>query len=147
MTSGTEMDERLLQRILEIGTRKVKAQLLAHYATRPPRLFLQLDGFANAPEDDYIKPDADGDVLFCSATVDLMYGASVRVLINPSEPKETVIRVLRKLLDWYETNNFERFGPELLNIPGGGSRDAIETAKRLLDEAKTTECEPAELPF
>ena len=42
-------------------------ELLAHYATREPVAFVQIDGFSDVSGDDVMRPDADGDAIMSDA--------------------------------------------------------------------------------
>ncbi len=81
-----------------------KSELLAHYATREPKLFYQYDGFVVGKDsrDDVMRPDADGDSLWGGQTHELMYGADMRCLINPKASKEDILRLLKKITEWVE---------------------------------------------
>lgn len=92
----------LREEAANLGMRHIKAALLAHYARRQPQSFVQLDGFADMVADDVSRPDEDGDVLWQTITVELMAGATVRVLIDPQAPRATGVRLLRKLADLWE---------------------------------------------
>ena len=73
---------------------------LAHYASREPKSFLQLDALIDLKPDSFTHPDKDGDVLMGGGTIELMHGASVRVLIpHDAKPKEAV-RQLKKIAKW-----------------------------------------------
>lgn len=82
-------------------TRRQFADKLAHYAKKDPKQFLQMDGFY-LPNggDDSMRPDDEGDCLHASTTVELMYGATVRVLIGPAADRMVAIRQLQKLATW-----------------------------------------------
>ena len=62
--------------------RRLFCEKLAHYASREPRHFLQLDAHHLNGYDDEMRPDEHGEALTASGTVELMHGASVRVLIQ-----------------------------------------------------------------
>ncbi len=80
---------------------EVKAQLLAHYATREPSRFLQIDCHTNrcgsvcdsCDDDGY---DADGDCMDRCVTEELMAGAPVRILISEATTTSAAIRLLDK---------------------------------------------------
>ena len=74
---------------------------LAHYASREPKYFLQLDGhYLPRGGDDEMRPDCDGDAVSASGTVELMYGATVRVLIPHDGDVLVAVRQLKKLAKW-----------------------------------------------
>ena len=82
-----------------------KRELLDHYATREPKDFVQVDVFASLPaerQDEVMRGDEDGDVMFIRATTELMHGASIRVLADPTTTKDDAIRALTKIIDLYE---------------------------------------------
>lgn len=83
--------------------RRLLGERLAHYATREPKAFTQLDGHY-CPEggDGLLAPDTDGDALTAQATCELMYGAYVRVLIPRDATPMIAARQLRKLAEWLE---------------------------------------------
>ena len=71
---------------------------LAHYASREPRSFLQLDAFYLPHNDDPdLDADKDGDALMGGATIELMNGASVRVLLPHNADPKVVVRQLKKI--------------------------------------------------
>ncbi len=51
-----------------------------------------------------MRPDEDGDCLHASATIELMYGAAVRVLIPGDTDRTVAIRQLKKLAKWLKKN-------------------------------------------
>ncbi len=62
--------------------KKLFADKIAHYATREPKHFLQLDAhYMPTGGDEYYSPDGDGDLLTIDRTVELMEGTTTRVLI------------------------------------------------------------------
>ena len=74
---------------------------LAHYASREPKKFLQIDGFY-LPEggDDFLRPDKDGDCMHGTATIELMQGTYVRVLIPYETNAKVAARQLKKMTKW-----------------------------------------------
>ena len=78
---------------------------LAHYASREPKHFLQLDGnYLPRGGDDEIRPDCDGDAVSAKGTVELMNGATVRVLIPHDGDVLVAVRQLKKLAKWLKRN-------------------------------------------
>lgn len=88
-----------------------KQELLAHYATRDPQGFYQLDGFHddNPSRTDVITHDADGDAVIAGVTYELMTGVyAVRVLVTAGTSEADALRLLKKArraikkggLDW-----------------------------------------------
>ena len=74
---------------------------LAHYASREPKHFLQLDGnYLPRGGDDMMRPDCDGDAFIADGTVELMHGATVRVLIPHDGNVLVAVRQLKKLAKW-----------------------------------------------
>ena len=49
----------------------------------------------------------DGGGLFCGRTYELMYGATVRILIPAGTCKEDAVRLLKKLTAWIERSSLE----------------------------------------
>ena len=90
--------------------RKLFCEKLAHYASREPKHFLQLDGH-HVPlgYDDLMRVDEDGDAVTAQGTVELMHGATVRILIPYGTDPRLAVRQLRKLAKWLELN------PQLMN--------------------------------
>jgi hypothetical protein len=81
-----------------------KASLLAKYAEREPKQFVQMDAhyLPDGPSGALTEPDAEGDALTACETYELMRGAPVRVLIEPDCEPALAVRRLRKLADWLE---------------------------------------------
>ena len=93
------------KRCIELASMsKVKADKLTHYSGRDPKQFLQFDVFTHVKEGDSVAvPDDDGESLFSGVTTELMTGlVSVRVLVVPDTPQETVVRALKKVGAWIE---------------------------------------------
>ena len=87
------------------ATRSIFADKLSHYTRRDPKCFLQLDGFHVTHEgDDVMRPDEDGDCLNATQTIELMCGATVRVLIPGDTDHRGAIRQLKKLAKWLKNN-------------------------------------------
>ena len=77
---------------------------LAHYASREPKQFLQMDGhYMPRGGDDQMRPDGDGDAVTAFGTVELMYGATVRVLIPHDSDPIVAARQLKKLSKWLKS--------------------------------------------
>jgi hypothetical protein len=77
---------------------------LAHYATREPKLFLQMDGhYMPRGGDDQMRPDGDGDAVTANGTFELMHGATVRVLIPGDSDPIVAARQLKKLAKWLKS--------------------------------------------
>lgn len=78
---------------------------LAHYAAREPKHFLQLDGqYMPRGGDDEMRPDDEGDYVSAMGTVELMRGATVRVLIPHDADPIVAARQLKKLARWFKGN-------------------------------------------
>jgi len=78
---------------------------LAHYASREPKHFLQLDGhYMPRGGDDEMHPDDEGDYVSAMGTVELMHGATVRVLIPHDADPMVAARQLKKLTRWFKSN-------------------------------------------
>lgn len=96
---------------------------LAHYSSREPKHFLQLDGhYLPRGGDDVLRPDSDGDAVSAAGTVELMYGATVRVLIPHDADVLVAARQLKKLAKWLKRK------PSLLEL-------AKPPAKQLSDDS------------
>lgn len=83
--------------------RPSKQELLDRYKSRQPNLFKQIDGYDDIEDNDVVQPDEDGHAIFCCDTYELMAGSTVRVLVRPDTPKETVIALLDKIRQQFET--------------------------------------------
>ena len=82
--------------------RKTTGELLNHYAKREPKEFLQLDGWYGGKwaGDSIVATDENGYSGTGRITVELMIGADVRVLIDPSTPASEAIALLEQAVDW-----------------------------------------------
>jgi hypothetical protein len=89
---------------------KSKEKLLQHYKHKKPTLFVQYDGFNLPNGGDYVMiPDQEGHCVMSRLTYELMSGMTdVRVLITPEASKETVIQLLRKIMDLIKENDSYR---------------------------------------
>jgi len=85
--------------------RPTKQELLDRYKSRQPNLFQQIDGYDDIEDNEAVQSDEDGHVIFCCDTYELMAGSTVRVLVRPDTPKETVIALLDKIRRQYETDS------------------------------------------
>jgi len=71
---------------------------LQHYRQRDPMLFVQVDAFVDAQEDDLIKVGPDGVAVMGNMdTWELMHGADVRVLIRANATVEEAGRGLASI--------------------------------------------------
>ena len=103
-----------------------KAEKLAHYALREPKRFRQIDGFIHAGLGNVVPYDQDGDVLMMGDTIELMNGAPVRVLIDPSTTHEDAVRVLSKIAEWAKSEGHWGALSELLtDKPASEAGDSI----------------------
>jgi len=91
---------------LKLPEKQQKDILLKHYAQRPPTAFGQLDGFVLGKDgnDDFMRPDQDGDWTCGGSTNELMYGANVRILIKKDTSSQEAIRLIKKLLEFFESD-------------------------------------------
>jgi hypothetical protein len=91
---------------------KLFCEKIAHYASKKPKHFLQMDG-QFYPEG-YVEypfyPDDDGDTLNAGGTVELMCGATVRVLIPQDTDPIVAARQLKKMAKWLKKH------PELIDF-------------------------------
>jgi hypothetical protein len=73
---------------------------------RPLRDFIQVDGWANMkPGDSMMVPDSDGDVVMSGRTREPQRsGTTVRILVAADAEHADVLRVIRKQLDWMESD-------------------------------------------
>lgn len=80
-----------------------KEELLAHYATREPVSFVQVDGFSHGQIGGPIgihNDDPDHDDIWWGLTQELMSGFwDVRILIPTHANSADVIRLLEKMMD------------------------------------------------
>ncbi len=81
--------------------RKQFGECLAHYAQREPKHFVQLDcRYMPDDGDDVMHMDENGDCATVSNTVELMRGATVRVLIPHDTDPVIAARQLKRLAKW-----------------------------------------------
>ena len=82
----------------------MKANLLAHYARKKPKRFVQIDADGKAGMDSWAADIADGDgvALYLSHTTELMHGLDTRVLIPLGTEPAAAVLMLRKIADWLE---------------------------------------------
>lgn len=113
----------LEQALCNDGAKKAFGEKLAHYATRPPKQFLQLDAFYIEDYDAVMPPDKDGDAIMTGGTVELMYGSCVRVLIPYDTDRRMAVRQLRKIAKHLDDNPFIM---KNLEMPPLGSTDDCE---------------------
>jgi len=86
-----------MNNVIDIN-KPVNGNKLAHCAASKRKSFLQIDAFYTTYKDDCMLPDKDGDVLIIGGgTIELMYGANVRVLIPFGADKKVALRQLRKI--------------------------------------------------
>jgi ABC-type uncharacterized transport system YnjBCD substrate-binding protein len=82
---------------------------LAHYASREPKKFLQLDGFHQPIWNENFTKLITNDFSYTSrGTIELMNGANVRVLIPYSTDVKIAVRQLKHITKWLKNN------PELI---------------------------------
>ena len=88
-----------------MSEKKSKKELLEHYAEGDIHRFLQLDGWTNVGDGDYVmRPDEDGDVFMCGGTDELRHSdedLAVRVLIHENTEHGVALRILKKILVFY----------------------------------------------
>ena len=85
-----------------------KGELLAHYATKEPYLFEQLDGI----NDCEAHPDSDGDTITGGQNWELRSGrVPVRVEILSGTSKDVAVRLLRKIVTWLDASGFATTKP------------------------------------
>ena len=82
-----------------------KRELLEKYQAREPKLFIQIDAFKTAgDEDNLMPPDGDGFWFQARRTYELMDRVDVRVLISPEAYRKDIRVVLKKLMDQIDQN-------------------------------------------
>jgi hypothetical protein len=79
---------------------------IAEYASNEPKNFLQMDGYylTEGDPEDLACADVDGDVIRAYGTVELMRGATVRVLIPHDGDVVVAVRQLKKLAKMLKRN-------------------------------------------
>jgi len=83
--------------------RKTTDELLKHYAAgREPKKFFQIDGWYSLKGDGVVTTDENGHAMTGSVTFELMHGADVRILIDPSTPPSEAAALLRKAANWLD---------------------------------------------
>ena len=84
---------------------------LAHYLRREPKKFLQLDGNFKPEGMHKDRRGLEGDdSYYAGGTIELMKGASVRVLIPYDTDIKIAIRQLKRMARWLKNN------PELIEL-------------------------------
>jgi hypothetical protein len=111
---------------------KSKAELLAHYADKDPRVFHQFDGWCSG--DDVVGCDEDGHGLTAQTTWELMGGGNVRVLIPVNTTPTLAVTLLRKIAGW-----IERDAEKIIGWIDGADRpindmDVFDSMRWLLDK-------------
>ena len=142
-----------------------KRELLEKYETREPKLFVQIDAFKTAgDEDNLMPPDGDGFWFQARHTYELMDRVDVRVLISPEADRKDVRGVLKKMMDQIDqdglqlldgakeelekTRDIDGIVDSLIRIRGFQRKDfehLIRAAKEKLDD-KTTKSDD-DCPF
>ena len=90
-----------------MNTAKTKAELLAHYATREPTKFVQIDGWS-PDQCDGVITDCGGYGLTGCITHELMTGnPRVRVLVVPGTDPDLVLKILVNAHRMYENRSIE----------------------------------------
>ena len=75
-----------------------KKELIEKYQTREPKLFVQVDAFKTAGnEDNLMHPDEDGFWFQARPSYELMDGADITVLINPKTDRKDAVLMLEKM--------------------------------------------------
>jgi len=112
---------------------KTTGELLNHYAKREPKEFLQIDGWYGGKwvGDSVIATDKNGYSMTGGATVELMIGADVRILIDPSTPASEAVVLLQKAIDWLNR------GPALYQTIVKRSRGEEKSNERNVDDRRT----------
>ena len=91
---------------------------LAHYALREPKKFLQLDGM-HKPEgiNEAMRALVGDDIYIACGTVELMRGASVRILIPYDTDIKVAIHQIKSMAKWLKMKPelIEHAKPELEN--------------------------------
>ena len=80
---------------------KLFGEKLAHYASKEPKHFLQMDGYYDSEVyDELMHPDLEGDAFIAQGTVELMDGATVRILIPYHTDPTVAARQIKKMAKW-----------------------------------------------
>ena len=75
-----------------------KKELIEKYQAREPKLFVQVDAFKTAGnEDNLMHPDEDGFWFQARPSYELMDGADITVLINPKTDRKDAVLMLEKM--------------------------------------------------
>ena len=85
-----------------ITERWSKEGLLAHYATREPKSFVQFDGWYGGKwaGDSVIATDETGRSMTSGLTTELMCGADMRLLIEPGAAPNEIVALLNQAAEW-----------------------------------------------
>jgi len=118
----------------------LKQYLLSKYATKEPKAFHQLDARMNM-QGEAMAGDSDGDAICSLDTTELMDGTDVRVLIPATTSQKDAIRLLKKMIQWMELDDFTEQPPLLCSIPTAVTNSpadpfADETMERNAGEIK-----------
>jgi adenine C2-methylase RlmN of 23S rRNA A2503 and tRNA A37 len=96
---------------------------LANYASKEPKVFLQLDGHYLPEESNNgnDRHDADGDEMKVKSTVELMEGSTVRILIPFDTDINVAVRQMKKLAKWLKRNPkfMDLINPNMTNQSNG----------------------------
>jgi len=94
----------------EMEAAKKKAHSLKQRAPYDVHMYQQLNGLLDMSDSDSLPGDADGDALVASHWEETRSGAvSVRIQVLAGTAKEDVIRLLSKMLDWYERDDGDEY--------------------------------------
>ncbi len=94
----TTIDSDIHARLARLEADAAKVRLLAHYAEREPKEFIQYDAW---------DPET---YLSGGHTVELMRGTPCRVLIDPTTTSADAVVMLRLIADWIERDGLlEKF--------------------------------------
>ena len=75
-----------------------KKELIEKYQSKEPKLFVQVDAFKTAGnEDNLMHPDEDGFWFQARPSYELMDGADITVLINPKTDRKDAVLMLEKM--------------------------------------------------
>jgi hypothetical protein len=92
MTTHSSDIETLETRVTALEAKAQKGRLLAKYAERDPKEFIQYDAF---------EPTGP-DSVFGTHTQELMRGSPCRVLIDPQTSSEDAVMMLIRITQWIE---------------------------------------------
>jgi len=91
--------------------RPSKEMLLEHYSGREPQRFVQIDGWHGGywKNDSVVATDEHGRSMCLGETYELMHGAHVRILIEPTTAPEEARALLEQAMGWIKEGWLTRY--------------------------------------